>query len=347
VSSKTEDPTPRRIAKARKKGDVAVSAVTSQALGFWVALFVVPAAIAATATRATEIFRGALSGGAGGYVSGALAKDVAMLVTPVLATVAASSGLCTVVQTGGLVAPARVSPDLTKLDLIAGLRSLVSGSRIWNVARALVAAVTVAYLAWGALRHVAEDLAHAVGRGAAAAAIADFASRRLARDAAVIGLAIAIIDLAVMRRAWRSKLKMTKAEVTREHRETEGDPQLKVARQRAHRDMLVAATINAVKDATVVIVNPEHFATALRYVEGEDEAPRVIATADGELAQRIQEAARAYGIPIIRDVPVARALSELEVGDSIPEALYEAVAEILREIWEDEEAQAAIANRQS
>jgi flagellar biosynthesis protein FlhB len=131
---------------------------------------------------------------------------------------------------------------------------------------------------------------------------------------------------------------MTKAEVKREHRETEGDPQIKAARHRAHRDMLAAATINAVRDATVVIVNPEHLATALRYVEGEDDAPKVVATADGELAQRIQEAARAYGIPIIRDVPVARALAELEVGDTIPEALYEAVAEILREIWEAEES---------
>jgi flagellar biosynthesis protein FlhB len=133
---------------------------------------------------------------------------------------------------------------------------------------------------------------------------------------------------------------MTKAEVKREHREAEGDPQIKTARQRAYRDMLAAATINAVRDATVVIVNPEHLATALRYQEGEDDAPRVVASADGELAQKIQEAARAYGIPIVRDVPVARALAELEVGDAIPEALYEAVAEILREIWEAEEKSA-------
>jgi flagellar biosynthesis protein FlhB len=102
--------------------------------------------------------------------------------------------------------------------------------------------------------------------------------------------------------------------------------------------MLAAATINAVRDATVVIVNPEHLATALRYVDGEDEAPKVVANGDGDLARRIQEAAGAYGIPVIRDVPVARALRDLEVGDTIPEALYEAVAEILREIYEAEEA---------
>jgi FlhB-like protein len=88
----------------------------------------------------------------------------------------------------------------------------------------------------------------------------------------------------------------------------------------------------------VVIVNPEHLATALRYVDGEDDAPKVVASGDGDLARRIQEAARAYGIPIIRDVPVARALRDLEVGDTIPEALYEAVAEILKEIYEAEES---------
>jgi flagellar biosynthesis protein FlhB len=336
VSDKTEDPTPRRLAKAREKGDVAVSAVTSQSLGFLVAVLIVPAAVAATAARATELLRAALSGNASPTFD-ALAKDVVLLVAPVLAAVAASSALATIVQTGALFAPARLAPNLTKLDPIAGLRSLVSGTRLWNVARALVAAMAVGWLAYRALGHHAVDLGHTVGRGAAAAAVAGFASRRLARDAALIGLAFAIVDLIVVRRALHTKLKMTKSEVKREHRETEGDPQIKAARHRAHRDMLAAATINAVRDATVVIVNPEHLATALRYVEGEDDAPKVVATADGELAQRIQEAARAYGIPIIRDVPVARALAELEVGDTIPEALYEAVAEILRELWEAEE----------
>jgi flagellar biosynthesis protein FlhB len=338
VSDKTEDPTPRRLAKAREKGDVAVSAVTSQSLGFLVAVLVVPAAVVATAARATELLHAALTGDASHPPIDAAVKEVVLLVAPVLVAVAASSALATIVQTGALFAPARVAPDLAKLDPIAGLRSLVSPTRLWSVARALVAALAVGWLAWRALGRHAFDLAHAVGRSTPAAAVAGFASRRLARDAAFIGLAFAIVDLIVVRRALRTKLKMTKAEVKREHRETEGDPQLKAARHRAHRDMLAAATINAVRDATVVIVNPEHLATALRYVEGEDDAPKIVATADGELAQKIQEAARAYGIPIVRDVPVARALAELEVGDTIPEALYEAVAEILREIWDAEES---------
>jgi flagellar biosynthesis protein FlhB len=108
--------------------------------------------------------------------------------------------------------------------------------------------------------------------------------------------------------------------------------------------MLASATIANVKTATVVVVNPTHLACALRYEEkkedGEDgdEAPVVVATGQGDLARKIVEAAHQYGVPVVRDVPLARALVELEVGDQIPEVLYEAVAEILRDAWERAEA---------
>jgi flagellar biosynthetic protein FlhB len=337
-SDKTEEATPRKLAKAREKGDVAVSAATSQGLGFLVAVFVVPATVAATAAHASGLLRATLGGRGADWSADSLVKEVVLLVSPLLVAVAATAALATVVQTGALFAPSRMSPDWSKLDPIAGLRSLVSGQRLWNVARALLAALAVGFLAFRVLEQHAADLAHSVANPAAASAVAGIAARRIARDAALIGLAVAVIDLVITRRTFRTKLKMTKAEVKREHRESEGDPQLKAARSRAHHEMLAAATINAVRDATVVIVNPEHLATALRYVDGEDDAPKVVASGDGDLARRIQEAARAYGIPVIRDVPVARALRDLEVGDTIPEALYEAVAEILKEIYEAEES---------
>ena len=130
---------------------------------------------------------------------------------------------------------------------------------------------------------------------------------------------------------------MSKDEIKREHRESDGDPALKAARRRAHQEALTGATLGALKTASVVIVNPTHLATALKYSEDADElAPAVVAQGQGEMAKLIVEAARAYGVPVVRDVPVARALNELEIGDEIPEALYEAVAEILREIWQGE-----------
>jgi type III secretion protein U len=109
------------------------------------------------------------------------------------------------------------------------------------------------------------------------------------------------------------------------------------ARHRAHKEMLASAAIHAVREATVVIVNPTHLAVALRYQEQEDAAPCVLAQGQGDLARRIIEAAHAYGVPVVRDIPIARALSELELGDEIPEALYEAVAEILKEVWSAEQ----------
>ena len=132
---------------------------------------------------------------------------------------------------------------------------------------------------------------------------------------------------------------MSKDEVRREHKDSEGDPQVKAARERAYHDMMAQATIANVRAASVVVVNPTHLACALRYEAGQggegDAAPVVVACGEGELAQQILRAAEQWGIPVVRDVPLARALVELQVGDVIPEALYEAVAEILRDAWDE------------
>jgi FlhB-like protein len=131
------------------------------------------------------------------------------------------------------------------------------------------------------------------------------------------------------------RLKMTVGEVKRERKDSEGDPQVKAGRERARRELLAQATLLTVKDASIVVVNPTHLACALKYKDDEDQAPIVVASGEGDLAERIVRAARDYGIPVVRDVPLAQALRELEVGDVIPEALYEAVAEILRAAWEE------------
>ncbi len=108
---------------------------------------------------------------------------------------------------------------------------------------------------------------------------------------------------------------MTRAEVQRDFREAEGNPELKAARRRAHQEVLFSAQLAAVERARVVIVNPTHLATALCYDEAEDAAPKIVAQGQGELARQILDVARAAGVPVIRDVPVARALMDLEVGE--------------------------------
>jgi type III secretion protein U len=180
------------------------------------------------------------------------------------------------------------------------------------------------------------DLGRLGGRVHWVGVVVSETGRVVAWRAALVGLALGFADLLVTRRGHRKRLRMTRYEVKREYKESEGDPLVRAARERAYQELLAQAAIGNVRTASVVIVNPTHLACALRYNEKEgDEAPAIVASGEGQLAARIIQAARDYGIPVVRDVPLARALIELEAGDVIPEALYEAVAEILREIWED------------
>jgi flagellar biosynthesis protein FlhB len=331
--SKTEEPTPRRLRKAREQGDSPASQVLGQTAGLLAAVLLVPGALAATGARSADLLRSALAGRPPPGAA-ALAYEVLTLSLPLLLAVALASAASTLVQTGGAMSGAKLAPVLARLDPAEGLRNLFRVERGFGLVRALVGALAVAALAVGTLKDHAASVANAAGNDAAILPLVLALGKSIGFSAVVVGLALTAVDLAVSRHAFHRRHRMTKDEVRREHREAEGDPELKAKRRRAHQEALTGSILNAVKEATVVIVNPTHLANALRYVEGEDAAPRVVAAGEGELARRIVEAARAYGIPCIQDVPVARALAELEIGDEIPEVLYEAVAEILREVME-------------
>lgn len=355
MSNKTEEATPKRLRRAQEEGDSGASSFAAQAVAFLVVVTLLPAAAQATAAWGALALREALarvfaSGPApvdgrardlvvAALAPGPLAWAVASLAGPVLLAAAVAGGAASLVQAGGVVATRRLALKPERLDPIAGMKQLFSTTRLFSVARALAGGGVVAWLAWRALRGHAGDLAHLAGAGPLDVARAGGTiAVRVARDAALAGLAIGAIDSLVVRRAWRRRLRMTKEEVRREHKESEGDPQTKAARERAHREVLAEATIANVRTAQVVVVNPTHVACALRYdEEGGDEAPVLVAAGEGDLAERIVRAARDYGVPVVRDVPLARALRELEVGDVIPEALYEAVAEILRAAWDEVE----------
>ena len=345
MSDKTEEATPKRLRKAREEGDSGASAFAAQSLAFLVAVVLLPAAIRALIERSASDLRSVLVRAPTAGVSfdaSELGGEVLALSVPVLLAAALAGAVGHVVQTGGFVATGRLSPKLDKLNIFEGIKNLFSAQRLTAVVRALVSGSVVAWLAYRGLRSHLADLAHTTGRLQYVGVVASEIARKIALDAAIVGIALGALDMLVVRRAWRKRLMMSKDEVKREYKESEGDPQTKAARERAHQEMLASATVGNVKNATVVVVNPTHFATALKYDEKDgDEAPVVVATGEGDLAQRIIAAARDYGVPVLRDVPLARALAELQVGDAIPEALYEAVAEILREAWAENERAAS------
>jgi type III secretion protein U len=339
ADEKTEQPTPRRLKKAQEEGDSGVSAYAAQAVAFLAVTAVLPGAVRALAESTQEGLRAAIGRAAQRAPSveidpAELGARVVGLVAPVLLVAAAASAVVIVAQTGGVIATKRLTPSLEKLDLIEGIKRLFSAQRVFAVIRALLAAAFVSWVAVRVLVGSAPDLARSSGELGRSGLLAGTLAMTLARDAGLVGVAIGVIDMLVVRRGWMKRLRMSKQEVKQEFKESEGDPQIKAARERAHQEVMAAATIASVRTASVVVVNPTHIACALRYAGEEDDAPVVVASGEGDLAARILRAAQEYGVPVVRDVPLARALRELAVGDQIPEVLYEAVAEILREVWE-------------
>ena len=336
MSDKTERATPKRLAKARREGDSPISAALSQSVGFVAALSVIGGVLTLATEQSAALLSAALHQPSQPASPTLIARVVVSISLPILGVAAAASAAASLVQTGGAISAKKLAPGLDRLNPFTGLQNLFSWQRVVGVARALLAAAIVSYFALRQLESHAADFAAAIGSARASALLAARVAGNVAWFAAAVGVSLGFVDLLLTRRAWFQRHRMSKDEVKREHREAEGDPALKAARRRAHQEALTGATLGALKTASVVIVNPTHLATALKYDEDEQLAPSVIAQGQGEMAKLIIEAARAYGVPIVRDVPVARALNELEVGDEIPETLYEAVAEILREIWQAE-----------
>lgn len=330
MSDKTEQPTPRRLKRAREQGDSAISTSLGQAVAVIAVISLLPSLTLAAVSGASAALRAALGGG-DADPAGALWLWLS-LSAPALGAAAAAAAVVGFVQTGGNFTASRFAPDFGRIDPLNGLKGLFSLERLFTLCRSLFAAVAVGWFVVSVLSNHLAEIAASLGRGEAVAALALWLARKLLWGAALLGLLLGGADYFFVRRAWLSRHRMTKDEVKREFRESEGDPEVKAARRRAHQEALAGSMIAAVKDATVLVVNPTHLATALRYDESEDEAPTVLAHGEGDLARRLIEAAHAYGVPVVRDVPVAHALRELELGAAIPEALYEAVAEVLREL---------------
>ncbi len=144
---------------------------------------------------------------------------------------------------------------------------------------------------------------------------------------------IAILDLIWVRWSHARGLRMSRAEIREEHKQTEGDPQVKrrvrrIQIQRARKRMLAA-----VPKATVVVTNPTHYAVALAYDRSKTAAPRVVAKGVDTLAARIRDVAREHQVPVVANPPLARALYTVELDAEIPPEHYQAAAEIIAYVW--------------
>lgn len=257
-------------------------------------------------------------------------RSVMLLSIPVGIACAMIGGIIEFLQVGALFSPKAIMPKFEKLDAIKGMKNLVGKKQLVELLKNLLKMGLAGYVVWGAvssrLTMVVETVRNDVP------AIMGVLGELVTTIAMRVGLlfaAFGIFDVWWQRRTYYEDLKMTKDEVKKEYKQSEGDPHHKAKRKELHQEILESAQMESVKDADVVVTNPDHVAVALRYDASRDGAPRVLAKGLDGRAEAIKALARQADVPLMRNVPLAHALFRVEVHDEIPEALYDAVAEVL------------------
>lgn len=335
---KSEAPTERRRQKAREEGNVLTSRELGPALAGLVGAIWLLAFGGALAGALHEATAAALDFGRADLLAFAPMEALALLVRPLLLPLAAlGAGVLVALLlgrmlVGGLVfAPNLLAPKAERLDPLKGLARIFGARGPIELGKALLKGALLVGLG-GALLWRDAAVFLGLSQVPLASAFATLLDRGVLLYAALAtGLVlIAGGDLPIVLWQWLQKLRMTRQELKDEMKQTEGSPEAKAALRRAQHQILKRANRRAVADAAVVLVNPSHFAVALRYRPGEDPAPVIVARGRGPVALAIRELAADFDVPTLSYPEVARALYFTgRVGQAIRADLYVVVATIL------------------
>ncbi|MCS7079458.1 MAG: EscU/YscU/HrcU family type III secretion system export apparatus switch protein [Chloracidobacterium sp.] len=340
---KTEQPTPKKLDDARKKGQVAKSQdLVSAALlvgsvgivflltGDFIGRQIVELTQKALLQAAT--YKGELDVAT---ASGALLDGLATLtltLAPLFIVAFVLAALVGYIQVGSLFSVEAIKPDMNRLNPFSAFQQKFFKARTYiefakTLLKLVIATGIAGYVVLGS-RHVLPALARLSPADSSNFILGQIIQLSLA--VAICFVVLGALDFFLQKFLHIQDLKMTKQEVKEEWKEQEGDPHIKAERRALHMELLNEASAHAVRESDVVLVNPTHIAVALRYDRKTMNAPQVTAKGADLIAAQIRKIAREAGVPIKRDVALARALYELEVNSEIPEHLYEAIAIVLR-----------------
>lgn len=342
-AEKTEEPTSKKIEDARNKGNVPKSADVNSIFTLIVGFVVLYAFFGAAVDRFSVDVRYYFSFightfTKEGVMEIALftAKEVIILVLPIALAVAIAGVAASVSQFGFNFTTDPLKFDLSKINPVTGLKNLFSLKKVLEglmITLKVFAAFSIGMAVfWGFIKELPE-----VEMFSLAAQLEWLNNKAIILTSVMIVVLIvfAAIDLAIKRYQYFSGLKMTKQEIKDEHKNMEGDPKIKAKIRQMQMQMARNRMIADIPSADVVITNPTHYAVALRYKQGKDVAPTVVAAGVDFMALKIREIARNNNIQIVENPPLARSLYKAcKVGDSIPDSFYKAVAEVLAYVYE-------------
>jgi flagellar biosynthetic protein FlhB len=340
-SQKSEKPTAKHRREARTDGRVA----RTPEIGSWLSLVALVLVLPALGGRAITVVTSFMAVASGAMSSGDPTQSLALLgrglgtvvdaAGPLLLVATAAAVAAGFGQVGVRFAPGALGLKWTRVSPTTGLKRIFSVTGAWELTKMVVRLLILIGIGFLVDRHLVSDL---LGPGTLPLqGTLDTTSGTLIdliRDIAATALVLAFVDYAFQRRRFNDSLKMTKEEVRREHRENEGNPDVRRALRRRRRRLSRLQLYAAVAQADVVVVNPTHFSVGLRFDRAKDAAPRVVAKGEDDDAFVIREAARDHGVPIVENPPVARSLYDAcEVGDLVPSNLYKVVARLLAFVY--------------
>ncbi|MGN9066613.1 EscU/YscU/HrcU family type III secretion system export apparatus switch protein [Ligilactobacillus agilis] len=345
-SDKTEKPTPRRIREARKEGQVAKSqdlgaaAVLLGLAGFFIPAwqFVIqnylPYMVASL--QNLTIYQAQMND-----LPKLALQAIWLIILGSLPFMGISLGIglfINLVQTRLNFSVKALKPDFKKLNPVTGIKNMFSMQAFMNLAKTIAKLAVIVYLCVKKYQSAISTIAQLsqMEMGQILYFVLHFA-QELMLQIALVFLVLGGLDYIYQRHSLMKQLKMSKQEIKEEVKQNEGDANIKAQRKAKYQQMLQNAIAN-VKDATVVITNPTHFAVAIQYEKDGLGIPQVIAKGADEIAQRMKAEAKKLEVPMVENVPLARGLyAKVKVGDVIPDEFFGPVAEVLALVYQLEE----------
>jgi flagellar biosynthetic protein FlhB len=348
AQDKTEEPTAQKLRKAREDGQVARSTELPAAIIVIGAFLILLMTGGWLVTRLSTVF-------AQGFVFdrqliekplllpahfGEHLMAAFVLVIPVIAFTMVAAVIASGMTGGYLFSFSAVMPKGSKLNPISGLGRIFGTHALVELGKAILKFVLVSGVLWWSLMSNMDSLVRIGQMGLEPALSA--AGAMIMQSALWVALSLAIIamiDVPWQKHSFTKRMRMTKQEVKDEFKQMEGSPEVKAQIRRRQREMANSRMMDRIKDADVVITNPEHFAVALEYDPTGDGAPIMVAKGSDHMAALIRAEATAHGIHLFEAAPLARAIYyTTEVEQQVPEDLYHAVAQVIAYVFSLEAA---------
>ncbi|MES3002893.1 MAG: type III secretion system export apparatus subunit SctU [Pseudomonadota bacterium] len=337
MSEKTEQPTPQRLRKAREDGNVPKSKDFTQILVMGALFGYALATSGETFSAFTEMLHiparmyGVPFQEASTLMLVTLLHGGISLLMPYLLIVVVVGVLAETLQTGLLFSIKALMPKGDKLNPISNLKQMFSVKSFVEFIKNILKVIFLTVLVYMVVRDSLSPLTKVPlsGMGAAGLALGEMMKTLVIYVCVGFG-AIALLDLVWQRRKHIKDLMMSMDEIKQEYKQMEGDPHVKGHRKELAKEIAMGEMVQKTRKASVVVTNPTHIAVALYYEEGKTPLPVVLSKGEGAIAEAIKRIAEEEGIPILQDVPLARALnSTAQLDQYIPSELIEPVARVL------------------